>query len=202
MKYNQIKPLLFEFLALIILIVAIPFFISVDINILKNELSEISFTEFIHELFILISAIMFYKVSIKNINSKGFFILLSALFIMMFIREMDYFLDFIFHGFWKIPVGIILLITLYSVYKNKNTIIEPLVKYGQTKWFTYIFIGLLVIFIFSRVFGTGSLWRDIMGDDYNHIYKTVIQEGIELFGYGLVFLGSLFFYFKKDKLTL
>ena len=62
---------------------------------------------------------------------------------------------------------------------------------------TYIFIGLLIIIVFSRAFGTGSLWHDIMGDDYDTLYKNIIQEGLELFGYGLVLYGSMLFYFRK-----
>lgn len=200
MKNNQAKSLLFEFLALAILMLLIPFFISVDITILKNGLSEVSITEFMQEVFILISAIIFYKASSKEPESKGLFILMAGLFIMMFIREGDYYLDAIFHGFWKVPVAIVLIATLYYAVKNKTTILQPLLTYSQTKMSTYILIGFLIIIVFSRTFGTGSLWRDIMGDDYHHVYKTVIQEGIELFGYSLVFFGSMLFNRKKKEL--
>lgn len=44
--------------------------------------------------------------------------------------------------------------------------------------------------IFSRIFGSGTLWKDVMNDDYHHIYKTIIQEGLELFGYVFLFIGS------------
>lgn len=199
MKNNQVKFLLFEFLALTILMLLIPFFISVDITILKNGLSETSITELMQEFFIFISAIIFYKVSSREVESKGLFILISGLFIIMFIREADYYLDTIFHGFWKVPALIILITTLYYALKNKSTILQPLLTYSQTKKFTYIFIGFLIIIIFSRVFGTGSLWSNIMGDDYHHLYKTVIQEGLELFGYSFVFYGSMLFYFEKSQ---
>ena len=198
MKNNQAKSLLFEFLALVILMLLIPFFISVDITILKNGLSEISITEFMQEFFIFISAIIFYKASSKESESKGLFILMAGLFAMMFIREGDYYLDAIVHGFWKVPVAIVLIATLYYAVKNRTTVLQPLLTHSQTKAFTYIFIGFLIIVIFSRVFGTGSLWRDIMGDDYHHVYKTVIQEGLELFGYSLVFYGSMLFHLRKN----
>ena len=198
MKNNQVKYLLFDFLALAILMALIPFFISIDITVLKNELSETSITEFMQEFFILISAIIFYKASSKEPESKGIFILLAGLFTMMFIREGDYYLDTIFHGFWKLPVAIVLIATLYYAFKNKTTIFKPLLTHSQTKKFTYILIGFLIIIIFSRLFGTGSLWRDIMGDNYHHLYKTVIQEGLELFGYSLIFYGSMLFWFRGN----
>ncbi len=200
MKNNQVKSLIFEFLALIILMLLIPFFISVDITILKNGLSEISITEFMQEFFIFVSAVIFYKSLTKEPESKGLFILVAGLFTMMFIREGDYYLDAIVHGFWKLPVAIVLIATLYYAVKNRATILQPLLMHIQTKMGTYILIGFLVIVVFSRAFGTGSLWRDIMGDDYHHLYKTVIQEGLELFGYSFIFYGSVLFYFKKNDI--
>ncbi len=199
MKTNQIKLLLFDFFTISLFMVLIPKIITIDIMVLKNELSETSLTEYLQEFFILISAIIFLKASLKHSTSKGFFILVTGLFTMMFVREVDYYLDFIMHGFWKIPAIIIFLITIYYAFKNKNTITQALLTHSQTKQFTYIFIGFMIIVLFSRLFGTGSLWRDIMGENYNHIYKTVIQEGIELFGYSLLFYGSVLFHFKEKK---
>jgi hypothetical protein len=47
------------------------------------------------------------------------------------------------------------------------------------------------VLVFSRVFGTGSLWRAIMLDEYQNLYKSVIQEGLELFGYLLIAYGTV-----------
>ena len=200
MKNNQIKSLLFEFLALAMLMLLIPFFISVDITVLENQLSEISITEFMQEIFIFISAIIFYRASSKYLESKGLFTLVAGFFAMMFIREGDYYLDAIFHGFWKVPVAIVFIATLYFAYQNRSTIWQPMLKHLETKPFTYIFIGFMIIVIFSRVFGTESLWRNIMGDNYHHLYKNILQEGLELFGYSLLFYGSMLFYFRsKDE---
>lgn len=190
---------LFEFLALSLLMLLVPVSVFTDITILENELSELSITEFLQEFFILVSAIVFYKLSLKQLESKGFFILISGLFTLMFIREGDYFLDMIAHGFWKFPALLILIITGYYALKNKKTILQPLLKYTNTRNFAYLLMGFLVIIVFSRVFGTGSLWREIMGEDYKHVYKTIIQEGLELFGYVFVFYGSLLVYFDKNR---
>lgn len=176
----------------------IPFFISVDITVLENQLSEVSITEFMQEIFIFIAALIFYRASSKHLESKGLFILMAGLFAMMFVREGDYYLDAIFHGFWKVPVAMILITTVYFAYQNRKTILEPMLTHMESKPFVYIFIGFMIIVIFSRVFGTGSLWREIMGDNYHHLYKTIIQEGLELFGYSLLFYGSVLFYLRNE----
>ncbi len=202
MENRQLKSLIYEFLVLSVLMLLTPLAILVDIAFLKNELSEISITEFKQAFFILISAIIFYKASSKKIESKGLFILVSGFFTIMFIRELDNFLDVIFHGFWKVPVTLVLGITLYFANINRTTILQPLVTHNQSKEFTYLFIGLMVVMIFSRIFGTGSLWQSIMADNYHRIQKRVIQEGLELFGYSLLLYGSILLHLKlNNKLT-
>lgn len=198
-KNRNIYTFLFEFLTLILLMLLIPIAVVTDITVLENELSELSITEFLQEFFILVSAIIFYKVSSKQLDSKGLFILISGLFSVMFIREGDYFLDMVTHGFWKFPALLMLILTGYYAFKNKETIRQPLLKHTNTRNFAYILIGFLIIVVFSRVFGTGNLWREIMGEDYKHVYKTIIQEGLELFGYVFVFYGSLLVYLDRNK---
>ncbi|NRA15402.1 MAG: hypothetical protein HRU04_07880 [Oceanospirillaceae bacterium] len=176
----------------------IPFIISVDISVLKNGLSEISITEFAQESLIFIAALVFFLKLRTEPESRGLLILICGLFSMMFIREGDFYLDFVYHGFWKVPVLIVLISTLYYSYKNRATIIAPLNQYRNTKTFTYIFIGFLITVVFSRVFGTGSLWVELSGNTDSGFIKTVVQEGLELFGYSLIFIGSVLLHFKKS----
>ncbi len=202
MENKQLKPLIYEFLILTILILLTPLAVLVDITFLKNELTEVSITEFMQAFFIFISAIIFYKASSKQMESRGLYILISGFFTMMFIRELDNFLDVIFHGFWKIPVALVFIYSIYLANKNRTTILQALITHNQSKEFTYLFIGLMIIMIFSRVFGTGSLWQSIMADNYHRIQKRAVQEGLELFGYSLLFYGAILLHFKSDnKLT-
>ncbi|MCJ8337909.1 MAG: hypothetical protein MJK10_05520 [Pseudomonadales bacterium] len=198
MKTNPIKFLLIEFILLVAIMALIPFIISVDISVLKNGLSEISITEFAQESLIFIAALVFFLKLRTEPESRGLLILICGLFSMMFIREGDFYLDFVYHGFWKVPVLIVLISTLYYSYKNRATIIAPLNQYRNTKTFTYIFIGFLITVVFSRVFGTGSLWVELSGNTDSGFIKTVVQEGLELFGYSLIFIGSVLLHFKKS----
>jgi hypothetical protein len=76
---------------------------------------------------------------------------------------------------------------------------KPMLDHMDSKNFVHITLGLILILIFSRIFGSGQLWRDIMGDDYSIIYKTVIQEGIELLGYIFVLYGSILVWVEALK---
>ena len=50
---------------------------------------------------------------------------------------------------------------------------------------------LLIVLIFSRIFGTGDLWRAILKENYIGHCITAIQEGLELLGYLIIFYGAI-----------
>lgn len=156
-------------------------------------------TEITQEIFILLSAVLFYKLAFKQKQSKGLLLIIAGLFSMMFIRESDRLLDIIFEGLWQALVILTALSTLYFANKYKLSVFKPLQIHAQTKAFTYIFIGLMIVVIFSRVFATGSFWQIIMDQNYRMLYKVVIQEGLEVLGYGLILFGSTMFYFQQTR---
>ena len=80
---------------------------------------------------------------------------------------------------------------MYYAITHRDTLLIPMVNLLRKKHFSYIITGLIFILLFSRLFGTGILWREIMGDNYDSLYKDIIQEGLELTGYMLVGYGSL-----------
>lgn len=192
MNFNPIKNLAIELFLLIAAMSYVVASIYTDIKIFDNHLAEISMTEFSQSGFVFIAAINFFSKIKKEPESAGLFILISGFFGMVFFREADYYFDGISKSFWQIPVLAILITTLFYAFKHKLTILEPLAKYQSTKAFTYTFIGVLITIVFSRLFGTGSLWREIAVATDSSYIKTVIQEGLELLGYSLILMGSFF----------
>ena len=51
-------------------------------------------------------------------------------------------------------------------------------------------IGVVMVVLFSRIFGARAFLLAIMQEQYNPAFKTSMQEGLELFGYFLVAMGS------------
>ena len=174
--------------ALVVLTVVI---VVIDTGLLEQGKSELSWTELAHEICILTSAILFGISAKYEKSARGFFILVMGLFATMLIRESDALLDNVQHGFWIYPALIISLSAIFYARKYTGTVKKPLLKYMDSASFAYINIGLIIILVFSRTFGSGFLWRDIMGADYSIVYKSVIQEGLELLGYMFVLYGSI-----------
>lgn len=188
-----------ELFALIFLSL-LPFItIYIDLIILKNKIEEISVTEITQELFLFLILILFWYGSWKQKEMRGFLILVAGFFSTLFIREMDVFLDSIFHGFWFwIAAPFSLCVILYARYFAKNTTFEPLVNFTRSKPFFLLLTGLIIVLILSRTFGSGTLlWDHILPALYAVPVKTAIQEGLELFGYAFIFYGSFIYYSRN-----
>ena len=166
-----------------------------DVVILGNNVGEISVTEITQETLLLFTAIIFWYGAWKKPNIRGFLVLVAGFFSCLFIREMDAFLDEIWHGFWFWPALIMAMVSIgYARFAAKNTNLKPLIDFINTKPYFLILIGLIILLMLSRTFGSGNLlWHDLLPEGNSSLVKTVVQEGLELLGYGFIFYGALDF---------
>jgi len=192
------KELVLPFILISLLSAGVITVINIDYFFLKNNLSEQSLTEIFQQLLLLASVAIFSWSAYKEEESRTFFILVAGFFGCMFLRELDYYFDMIVHGFWFYPTILLAIsVIIYSI-KNNEFLLSSVSSFSQSKAYFNILIGLVIIMVFSRLFGSGTLWKDVMNDDYHIIYKTIIQEGLELFGYMFLFIGS-FYQLKEIK---
>jgi len=186
------KELVLPFILISLLSAGVISVINIDYFFLENNLSEQSLTEIFQQLLLLASVAIFSWSAYKEQESRTFFILVAGFFGCMLLRELDYYFDMIVHGFWFYPTILLASsVIIYSI-KNDEFLLRSVRSFGQSKAYFNILIGLVIIMIFSRLFGSGTLWKDVMNEDYHHIYKTIIQEGLELFGYLFLFIGSFY----------
>jgi len=191
------KELVLPFILISLLSAGVITVINIDYFFLENNLSEQSLTEVLQQLLLLASVAIFSWSAYKEEESRTFFILVAGFLGCMFLRELDYYFDMIVHGFWFYPTLLLAIsVIIYSI-KNDEFLLSSVRSFSQTKAYFNILMGLVIIMIFSRLFGSGTLWKEVMNEDYHHIYKTIIQEGLELFGYMFLFIGS--FYQLKDN---
>ncbi len=183
----------FFFLALVSLVPAL--FAFIDIVFLGDGVSELSLTEITQETLLFVSALLIGHSAWRHADSRGFLMLMAGFFACMLVRELDGLLDNIWHGFWFWPAFLLAIATItYVMIYCRDTILEPMANFIDSKAFFYIMFGLIVVLVFSRVFGSGAiLWKSLMGPDYNPVLKSTLQEGLELFGYIFIAYGSYLF---------
>ena len=183
--------ILIQFLTLFTALLLAAIVIYVDTIMLGNTMGETSLVQILQAFLILGSAALFGAGASLSIDQRGYLILVSTLFLCMFVREQDGLLDNIVHGFWRVPVLIIATVGLIGVMRNRNTVRVPFLQHAQDSSFWILAVGFLQLVVFSRLFGTGHLWHNIPGQGDLGPTRMIVQEGVELVSYALIFLGSL-----------
>jgi len=189
----------FEVVFLTALVIAVPLVLAIDVVWLEHGVRENSVTEYAQEGLLFLSMVLVSVTAWRNPGSRGVLVLVAGLFATMLIREADAFLDAISQGFWVYPAGLVALSSIVYAFQNRGNIIDVMVDMYQRKSFAYLVVGMLLVVVFSRLFGTGQLWQIAMGDDYRNLYKSMIQEGLELLGYALIFFGSTRIYTQSRR---
>ena len=171
--------------------------IYLDITVHKN-IVENSFVEFGQEFLLLLTTAIFGSMAIKK-QSGGLW-LVAGFFGCLFIRELDAYFDEIVHGAWKYFALALVAFVCFKAWKIgiENTI-ETLANFMKTRSFIFIFIGLLIVLAYSRLFGMGELWHAVMGENFNRTVKNVVEEGSELWGYALVFWGAVKYWLETKR---
>lgn len=167
------------------------------------EYGEGSLTEKMQDLFAFSSALTFAFCAFYSKELRQACILLSALMLMMFIRESDSFLDHnVFDGAWQLGVFAVLVTTIFLLRNQVKASYHSLKVFSQTASFGFITAGLVIILGFSRMFGRSSFWQSVMGDAYVRSVKNIVEEGTELLGYSVVMIAAtelLFFVLAAVK---
>lgn len=194
------KPILValtEFLFLAVLMISIRLMAGIDGETVIGGNSEDTLTQYAQEGLLLLSAALFCISAWRRPESRGFLVLVAGFFGCMFIRELNNLLDHIAPGFWVYPAVLLAVISMVYARFCGGTVLAPMAMFTQTRAYAYLSIGMLIVLVFSRVFGSGSLWEDIMMGDYQSGYKQIIQESLELLGYVLIAYGSWLAHRKK-----
>lgn len=193
-----IRSVILEFFCLSLLVGIIPVIIVFDTAIAGTGVSEISGTEFAQEILIVLSALLVGKAAQKWPDYHLVLVLFAAFLLCILIREMDFLLDRVYHGFWVVPASITAILSILYAIRNRGNLLSSMAGISQTRFFTYTSIGLIILLVFSRIFGTGRIWEEIMGENYQNYYKTVIQEGLELLGYAIIFFGATILFIRNE----
>lgn len=184
-----------EFVFLACIFLTVPYVVSLDALVFKNDVEEYSLTEILQSLLVLATALLFVFSAVRCPQTRGFSVLLAGFFACIFIREGDLYLDFIQHGFWKYPVIVTAITASAYALRHRQSFWTTYENFLNTKAHHYLLIGILVVIVFSRSFGSGGLlWKDIMEENYRDVLRNAIQEGLELFGYTLLFYGAVSFF--------
>jgi hypothetical protein len=174
--------------------------IWLDVAVFDTQILEISFTEITQELMLFACALLFWCAPQRGARN-GFDYLAAGFFGCLLMRELDGLFDPISHSAWCWPF---LAIAAFSIgnalhKKRRAGTFKALTAFIATPTFATLATGFAVL-LFSRVFGMGSLWHQVLGEGYARMAKTAVEEGVELMAYS-IWLAASVEYFVRAKLT-
>ncbi len=197
---KKISPLfirLFLYAALMWIISAI---IASDFT--EGDFTEASLTEKTQELFlgVIILSLGFLAWSEKNFRIIAS--LMALFFLTHLFRENDDVFDArVFDGFWQLIVWTTVAICAIITIKNFKTFIQQLAEIHNRFSFAIVLTGLVILHVFSRLYGRTTNWANLMQDEYLRTVKDASEESIELLGYSIILIGVLemVYYVKKNR---
>ena len=173
------------------------FLAYIDISA-AGRIKDASYTENLQETLLVFSSAIFIYLAKKK-SARGL-LLMAGFFACMFIREWDAVFDDIFHGAWKyiaIPTAIGFM--LWALREGLQKVWDDLAEFMRSKSYDIIVAGLIIVLVVSRLLGNRAVWMLMSGPDFKYVFKTFIEEGVELLGYMTVFVGSLHYYINNRK---
>ncbi|MEC7296141.1 MAG: hypothetical protein VXV78_08050, partial [Pseudomonadota bacterium] len=108
------------------------------------------------------------------------------------VREQDYFLDeYVARHTWKILVTMIILPSLAWVVYQRQRFLEEFRHFSNSFAFGLFAGGVLVTYVFSRLYGRQVFWRAVLEEQYVRVFKDAAEEVVELLGYSLILFAMI-----------
>jgi hypothetical protein len=198
-KYRNISFFMLRFFAYVLIMTGLNYIFEYDATHSENSIkfTENSLTEIFQAIFVFISAVGFFLVGRKDKSLTPLMNLMALIFITSFIREFNNQIDYWFY--LALPF---LLLFVFLLFTNFKKVIDSFARFIELKSSGIFFIGFLITYVFSRLFGRTSFWKALLEDDYIRTAKNVAEEGIELLGYSIILISVVelvVFVYRKNR---
>ncbi len=150
---------------------------------------EISFTEILQEIILFLLIILFFFLGNKYKRVQPVANLVALFFLISFIREFN----FLISG-WVYPALGVMAFAGWLVvrdFKKLNPATRIFFEQPASAW---LFSGILVTYVFSRLFGRSKFWLLLYSEENYRLAKAAVEEGTELLGYSLILIGAVEFF--------
>ncbi|MZI96173.1 hypothetical protein F9817_23695, partial [Vibrio sp. CAIM 722] len=165
--------------------------IQLDILYFHNNMGEESVTETMQLIMLGITIYSFIKVGKVKPELRHAAFLIAAFYTVLFIRENDGALDYIYHGAWEVPALLVTAIGIRLAYKGGKNTIEQMATILKTKHMNGVITSTLMLLVFSRLYGMKELWSSLTSESYARVIKNISEESIELLCYSLIVYSTI-----------
>ncbi|WP_051202030.1 hypothetical protein [Ferrimonas senticii] len=180
--------LLFAFVTAIVRIDAMLGFSSTETSI--TELGQLSL------LALICARLLYIAKSDRNIRQAA--TLMTAFFMVCAIRELDFLFDKLLHGSWIYPALVVTGLGILLSARPKGLVLKQLADILGSKAGALLMLSMAMLLVFSRLWGMGDFWTEVMGVEYMRAVKRTSEEGLELLSYTMIAYSVLQIKFIRD----
>ncbi len=149
-------------------------------------------TEFPQELILFIVVILHAVTARKFVVGRTLNIALGGLALASLIREHNNQLaELVFAKAWAVLAVPVLVGTAVYCWRHRQALLKDYYLVKDTFGFGVLMTGLLILHIFTRLWGANDLWHATMGEDYMRVVARTSEEGLELMAYSVILLGTV-----------
>ncbi len=124
---------------------------------------EVGPVETLESIFALLTALTFLVAGRVDKTRAPCVIMLAWFLFCLFIRESDHFLAvLISRHAWKVLVSFMLVLVFIYIVKNGKRVMASILEFLNQPSFGIFLSGLLVLVVFSRLFGYGGFWKELL----------------------------------------
>jgi hypothetical protein len=159
---------------------------------------EITFTEIGQEMILFLLFGFYLWLGFKWRAIQPVSNLVSLFFLMSFIREFNFLIDK-----WFFPVLIVFAFFVWLFVRDFKKIKDATIQFFSVPASGWFLPGLLITYIFSRLFGRSKFWKLLYNDESYRLAKAATEEGLELLGNVIMLIGAiefLIYYFAEQKI--
>ncbi|MDW1811679.1 hypothetical protein R7O11_21820, partial [Vibrio sp. Vb2362] len=170
-----------------LMIVAISILVNLSLRldyvVLGSSLGELSVTETLQLVMLAIASWSFFSLSKQQPQLKHAAILIAGFFAVLIIRETDYWTDMIHHGSWVFPALAVTALACAKAYQGGKGTMNEMATILTVPHMKLLVGAVMLLLVFSRLYGMGSFWQQVMDENYIRDVKNISEEGIELLCY-------------------
>lgn len=158
---------------------------------LTGEFANRFATEAPQEALLLLMALATGYVALRGTRGRVLAAALAGFYLASLVREYNNPISDAFgQGAWLYPALAVAAATLLYVVPRWRRLDADVRAVAGTFAFGVLSSGVVVLHVFTRLFGANPLWRATMGADYQRVVARTAEEGTELMAYTLMALGT------------
>ncbi len=155
----------------------------------EGYFGELTFTEIGQETILFVMFLFFLVISRKWFEISTIALLASLFYLASFIREFNFLVEH-----WMYLVLPVLALAGWILYRDRRKFGQSLESFFRVPASGLLVSGLLITYIFSRLFGRSKFWQLLYHDESYRLAKAATEEGLELLGNFLMLIAGCEFF--------